>query len=117
MRQVLDNVFNSLDASVNQSPSFIPSTNWFNVSVQCVVTGASTGSLKLQFSNDIVDPTLQLTAPTHWSDIPSAAVTISGPGVFGIAKTDLCYQFIRLVYVKNNGSAGTISANIKALGA
>jgi hypothetical protein len=117
MRQLLDNVFNSLDASVNQSPSFIQAHNLFNVSAQCVVTGSSTGTLKLQFSNDITDPTLQLTAPTNWSDIPNAAVTVSGAGVFGIAKADLCYQFIRLVFIKNNGSAGTISANIKALGA
>lgn len=116
MRQSLIQTLAAADASIDNNGTAIPAENLFSCSVQAVITGTSTGTLKLQFSNDIVDPINPPQAPAHWSDIPSASVSVSGAGTVLIAKTDLCYQFIRAVYSKNNGASGSITVNIKVLG-
>lgn len=116
MRQLVDQVMNALDGSIDHNSAAIQTMNIFQMSAQVVATGASTGTVKLQFSNDIVNPSTPPAAPTHWSDIPSATVSVSAAGVFAIPKTDICYEFVRVVYTHTNGSAGTISVNIKALG-
>lgn len=115
MKQLIDRLLNAVDASVNQNTAAVPSELLFTVSAQAVVTGSSTGALKLQGSNDIVTPLAP--TPTHWTDITNATVTIGAAGTFMVQKTDICYQWIRAVYTKNNGSAGTITVIIKALGA
>lgn len=117
MRQLLDKVLSAADASADANGPAILAENLFNVSLQAVVTGTSTGTLKLQYSNDIVNPVIPTGTPTNWSDVPSATVSITGAGVFGIAKTDICYQFIRAIFVHTNGAAGTLTAIIKGLGA
>lgn len=116
MRQSLQNVFNEEDASAAVDSSAVFAANLLYCSVQVVATNDAAGDLKLQFSNDIVDPTLNITEPTNWSDIPSATVAIAAPGVFAIPKTDLCYQFIRLVWTPDATDPGTISANLKVQG-
>lgn len=116
MLQFLKQVLAAADASVNQAGAALNTTNVFSISMQAVNTGSSTGALKLQFSNDIVNPSIPAAAPTNWSDISGATVTVDSAAVFAIPKTDLCYEWVRVVYTKNNGSAGTISVNVKTLG-
>ena len=62
--------------------------------------------MKLQASND-EQPDLRNAGwvPTNWSDISGATVAISGAGAFLIPKTDLCYQWVRVVYT--NSGTGT----------
>lgn len=118
MRQLLDNIINAADASVNQVSAAIPTENMLYISVQVVMTGSSSGALKLQASNDVIPVTNPLTAPTNWADISGATVTLTGTaGVFLIPLTNLCYQYVRAVYTHNNGSAGTITATAKGIGA
>ena len=116
MKQSLSVIFNASDASVDHNSSPLFAQNLIYASLQGVVTGASTGAIKLQFSNDIVDPVLGVPTITNWSDIPNANATLSTSGVFSIPVTQICAGWIRVVYSKNNGSAGTISANIKVQG-
>lgn len=97
-------------ATVTGSP--IPAMNLLYGSAQITATGSAAGTLKFQASNDV--PRSPTTPPTHWNDIPSATVAVSGAGSFMIPKTDLCYQFIRLVYT--NTGTGTIQANVKTIG-
>lgn len=98
-------------AAATLSSAAIPALNLFQCSVQFNVTGSAAGTGKLQGSNDVP----AVGAPTHWSDIPSATISVSGAGSFLIPKTDLCYQWVRVVYT--NTGTGTVEARFKALGA
>jgi len=114
MRQVNDNIIPvRTAASVNSAA--IPALNLFNCSAQIATTGAGAGTLKLQASNDMAGMDGNPGLPSNWSDIPSASVVVSGAGAFLIPKTDLCYQWVRVVYT--NSGSGTISVVFKALGA
>jgi hypothetical protein len=117
MRQLQDTLLAAASAAVDQTTGAINAENLFQISAQVVTTGTSTGALKMQFSNDIVNPSVPETAPTNWTDVTSATVTVSAAGAVGIMKTDLCYQWIRFVWTKNNGAAGLITVTVKALGA
>lgn len=98
-----------LSASASIDSSEISTAFQIQCSVQAVATGTLAGNLKLQFSNDSVDP-------TNWSDITNATVSITGtPGVFSIQKTELCYNFVRVVFTKSGGT-GTITVNYQSLG-
>lgn len=112
MRQINDNIIPIQTAATINSAA-IPALNLFYCSAQASAVGASSaGTLKLQASND--EP-VNNTPPTNWSDIPSATVSVSAAGAFLIPKTDLCYQWVRVVYT--NSGTGTISVVFKALGA
>jgi hypothetical protein len=77
-------------------------------SVQVVTTSTIAGAVKLQFSND---PQNVAGYPVNWSDIAGATVTLSGSaGVFHIPKTEICYNYMRVVFTKSGGS-GTVTAN------
>lgn len=117
MRQYAWSALKALDASKSETSAAIDASNLFACSLQVVTTGTSpTGTVKFQFSNDVpVGPPASFT-PTNWSDIPSATVSTTTAGVYVIPKTDLCYGYIRVVYTFASGS-GTITANVKVLGA
>lgn len=106
------------DASADVAGASMDARQLIACSVQVLMTGTASGTVKLQFSNDITNPIEPKgAAPTNWIDIPNATVTITGTaGVFGIAKTELCYQAIRAYYTKNNGSAGTCTITMHANG-
>lgn len=117
MRSINSQILTGVDASVSGVSAAIAASQIFYISVQAVMTGTSSGTLKLQFSNDPCEGQQPTASPTNWIDIPSATVTLTGTaGAFGIAKTDLSYRFIRAVYTKNNGSAGTITVTINGMG-
>lgn len=115
MRQSVYPDINNADASVSQNGTPILSREMFAISAQAVVTGSATGTLKLQFSNDIIAQGLNLTVPTHWSDITGATVAIAGAGTYAIPKTEICYEYVRSVYTAASGT-GSISVNSKVLG-
>lgn len=113
MRQIHDNVIPvQTAASINSDA--IPALNLLYCSVQAVTTGSSDGTCFLEASNDpFVTP--GNTPPVNWSAIPSAAVVVSGAGAVLIPKTDLCYEWVRVVYT--NTGTGTVSVTFKAIGA
>jgi len=112
MRQLNQNIV-PLQAATSVTTDAVPAENLFYMSAQIAITGAGAGTMKLQASNDDTNGEVN-TIPTNWSDIPSASVIVSGTGAFLIPKTEICYQYVRVVYT-NTGS-GTISIVIKAIG-
>lgn len=113
MKQSVYTDLSSTGAS--QHGATIDSTSMLYASAQAIVTGTVTGTLILQFSNDIVNPTNTPT-PVNWSPIPSATVAIAGAGVYAIPATLLCYEYIRADYTSASGT-GSIIVHTKVLGA
>jgi hypothetical protein len=111
MRQVNENIIPS-QAAATITTAAIPALNLLYASAQIAATGAAAGTLIMQASND--EPMSAANAPTNWSAIPSATVTVTGSGAFLIPIQNLCYQFVRLVYT--NTGTGTISVVFKAIG-
>lgn len=114
MTQELIPVLSAANAAVTQTGAAILARNLMFASLQNVSTGTAVGTMKLQFSNDII--TTPALTPVNWTDIPSATVAITAASVTGIPITNLCYQYIRVVYTFTSGT-GTISANLKTIGA
>lgn len=115
MRYLQDTIISAADASTNQSSIIIDSSYTVSASLQVIVTGSAVGTVVFQASNDYAQNPPNTQTPVNWSPIPSATVSITGPGVFLIPKTDLCYGHIRAVYTFTSGT-GTITANIAKLG-
>jgi hypothetical protein len=107
------------DASKDEPGLVVPAAFLLYASVQAVVTGTSTGTLNVQFSNDL-SPGVDSNgnpAPTNWSNIATVGtVSISGAGVYSIPVFQVGYQWLRLQFVHNNGASGTISANLNTIG-
>ncbi len=110
MRPSCEVALNAVTGSAS-SPTAIPAQFLLSCSLQVASTGL-VGTAKLQFSNDKVQGSTQ---PTNWTDIPSATVSVTGAGVFGIPKTDLAYEWIQVVYTNSSGT-GTLSANLHTYG-
>lgn len=96
-------------AAVDIDGVVIDTANHVQISAQAVVTGTSTGTLFMQYSDDLV-------SPTNWSPMSSATVSIAGAGVYAIEKQDVCYRYVRLVFTHTNAASGTISATYKTNG-
>lgn len=124
MRFLNEAALNAADVSATVSSSAIDAAYLVSCSVQAVVVdaptpevpegdppaeppGDATGTLKLQFSNEA--------KPSTWSDVANASISVSGDGTYIIGKTDLCFRWVRLSYVRTSG-AGTMTANLQALG-
>jgi len=106
MRPLNEPVLSAVAVSTNSIS--LDSSFQMACSVQVVATGTIAGAVKIQYSND-EQKTFGL--PTNWSDVPSATVTLTGTaGVFSIPKTELCYNFTRVVFTQSGGT-GTVSAN------
>lgn len=107
----------SVGASINSAA--IRTDQLIAVSAQGIVSGglSPVGVLKLQASNDAGTIPANGAAPTvtNWSDIPSATIAVGADGVFLIPKTELSYNWIRVVYTRASGD-GLISCNLMTLG-
>lgn len=80
-------------------------------SLQAVSTGTSTGTVKIQVSNDPITA-----VPTNWTDLSGATVNVTAASKVIIPKYDSCYNWTKIVYTKNNGDTGTLSVNFKSIG-
>lgn len=111
MQVVNKNIIPS-QAAATVTTEAVTANQLFACSAQITTTGAgAAGVLKLQASNDNFTSSV---APANWTDISSATVTVAAPGVMLIPKTDLCYNWIRLVYT--NSGTGTVSVVLQAQG-
>lgn len=86
-----------------------------SVSAHCVSTSTATGAYKLQASNDPKTNIAQNNVPTNWFDIPSATQNVTAGSSTGIPKTELSYEWIRVVYT-NATNTGSITIRLKFLG-
>jgi hypothetical protein len=109
MRELLYPAIVNGDATGTVESLPIVAQNLFALSAQAVSTGDATGAVKFQASNDQSNP-------TNWSDI-SQTVNFTAASVVIIPKFDCCYNFVRVVSTNTSGTTGTISVNVKALGA
>ena len=107
----------AIDAAATYSTTnsaAIDAGNVYSASVQGVTTGsATTGTMKLQGSNDMPSsgspyPTNGFT-PTNWTDIASATVNFSGATTGLIPVTNICHQFLRVVYTPTSAGVQTIT--------
>ena len=81
-----------------------------NFSFQTIFTGSPSGSLDFQISND-------MTNPTNWTTFTNYTMLISGsqsePSVhFG---RQLGFSYVRLKWIGNASSAGTIQSNFTSI--
>lgn len=106
MKPLNEQALNAVTTSANSNA--IDSSFHIAGSCQIIASGTIAGAVKLQYSNDAQN-TFGL--PTNWSDVPSATVTLTGTaGIFSIPKTDLCYNFVRVVFTVSGGT-GSVTAN------
>jgi hypothetical protein len=111
MRPINETALNAVTATTNSTP--LKTGFQISCSVQAVGTSTLAGAVKLQGSND---PAGTPGGPVNWNDIPSATVTLTGTaGAFLIPKTDLCYEWVRVVFTASGG-AGTVTAQYKGYG-
>lgn len=80
--------------------------------------GSAAGTLKVQISNDAppfsgLQP--EQFVPTNWVDLASATVSVASGGTVVIPKTDISYQYMRLVWTRSAGS-GTFLVNTNVQG-
>lgn len=112
MQVVNKNIIPS-QAAATITTAAIPADQLFACSAQVTTTGGgAAGVLKLQASND--NTGTPSVVPPNWTDITSATVTVSAPGVALIPKTEICYNWVRLVYT--NSGTGTVSVVFQAQG-
>lgn len=90
----------------------------FGCTVQAIVEGSATGSLKLQGSNDPVpDASFKVvTFPVaNWIDITDAVAPINGTGAGEFELADVFYNWIRAVYTAGSGT-GTLTIQLNTKG-
>lgn len=100
---------NSLGVDLNQIPLF---------SIQAVFTGSPVGTLKLQISNDIVNPIStgqQAAEVVNWTDYTGSSTAVSGAGNFVWNCLESGYRWVRLVYTPASGT-GTLNATLSGKG-
>lgn len=109
MRYYNDPIMSAANAATNQNSSAVNVQLARFASVQAVVTGTATGTLKLQVSND------DNGSASNWSDLTGATVSVSSAGAYLIPAQNMCYQFLRAVYTASSGT-GTITVNCHTVG-
>jgi hypothetical protein len=81
--------------------------------------GSPAGTLEFECSNDDAPYTgnnAQLFTPTNWIAIPNTSQTVSTSGQILIPQTDICYQYIRVIFTPTGGSTGAVNVRLKTLG-
>ena len=111
-----------IQSAVNTSSQNLPAiyaAQLYGVSVLAVQGDASAdGTVKLQASNDFA-PAANLQgafSPTNWIDVPNTSQSVSSGASVLIPFTQICYQWIRVVWTYSSGASSTITAEINVQG-
>lgn len=107
-----ESIIRAANAASNQNSIAVDSKLCRFASLHVTTTGTAAGAIKLQVSNDEVEPGV---SPTNWSDLSGATVSISGANTYLIPAQNMSYQFVRAVYTVSSGT-GTITANMHMIG-
>lgn len=111
MRILNEKLLNAVDASVSQNSAHGLLASAFGYSLQAVITGTATGTLKLQGSNDPV-PDASFLVPTftvsNWTDILDSTQSVTGAGTLLYNVEGVFYNWVRAVYTASSGT-GTIT--------
>jgi hypothetical protein len=110
MRFFNDQVIKNKDMSTSVKSSAIDSRFCFLASAYIAVTGAAVGTIQIEVSND------EVTAgePGRWIGI-GTPVAINGTAAILIPATSICYQYIRISYVRTSGT-GTLDVFVHMVG-
>lgn len=109
----------AVDASVsfNGAPALME--QFWGYSVEVIITGTVTGSLKLQGADEFRVPSMNDPTGTNvvvWMDISGSTQAITGSGQ-GMYNSSSCqFRWIRPVYTAVSGT-GTITINVEGKGA
>lgn len=103
MKSVTDTILRAVDVSANQASEALDLRFNYGYAVQCTFTGAPSGSVLIEGSND----------KTNWSQITS--LTVSGLNVLSDNKDAVYWPYIRVS--KAAGGTGTMTVTITIKGA
>lgn len=111
-------VVQTLPNTEDQNFPAIPTNQVYAVSV-LATQGDSTaaGTVKLQASNDVPEAgQLATFSPTNWVDIADATATVTSGGAVLIPMTQICYQWIRVVWTASVDGTSNMTASINVQG-
>lgn len=103
MKSVTDTILSAVDVSLNQASEALDLRFNYGYAVQCTFTGAPSGSVLVEGSND----------KTNWSQVTS--LTISGVNILSDNKDAVYWPYIRVS--KAAGGTGTMTVTITIKGA
>lgn len=109
----------TMNTTINSAPYNVQ--QMYGYCIQAEFTGAPTGTLKLQASNDpatsyLSGNTATNNPVTNWTDITNSSFAVASAGSFMWNVFDVMYNWVRLVYTDGSGGASTavLNANINA---
>jgi hypothetical protein len=73
----------------------------FAISMMTASGAGTTGTVKIQVSNDE-------TNPSNWVDLPSGSITVTAATVQLMSRTEVCYKWARVNLSSLAGSAGIV---------
>jgi hypothetical protein len=100
----------SADMSANITGDPINLASHMGIALQCVMSGAPEGTIKLEASCDL---TQDASSVMNWTDIGEVAITASGSKIFNCR--NIYYKWIRAVYVATSGT-GALTVNYTVKG-
>lgn len=112
-------IINAGDLASDVTSEAVTLESMFGYAIQCVLTGAPVGALKLQASCDIGTNAASASAAgtgiTNWNDLTGTTTAISAAGTFLFNQDAQYYKWVRVVYTATSGT-GAISARINSKG-
>jgi len=95
-----------MDATINSEP--IPLYQTWGYAIQIFFTGTPTGSFELEASCDYVPQArVAVQPPTNWTIIANTNFSVSAAGSLLWNVTDICYNYVRVVYTDSSGGTST----------
>ncbi len=121
MRNVCATILSASDVGSTNGAK-VDANQLVSASFQVLISDASfAGSVKIQASNDPITSGSNRAnfTPTNWSDIPSAAITVTAGPVYSaqmIVIANMCFSWVRAVVTETTPGIGTATVNMNALG-
>ena len=112
-------IIQSASNATSQNLPAIYAAQLFAISVLAIQGDSSAGgTVKLQASNDFSNSAnLQGGfTPVNWIDIPNTSQSVTSGGAVLIPYTQICYQWVRVVWTKSDAGTSTITAEINVQG-
>lgn len=108
--------FTSADCTASSNGSPIDISGIFSISLQSVSTVDCTGTLKLQVSNDVgpKSPGAPNTV-TNWTDLSAATIAVTAASKLLLAKVEVSYQWVRVVWTASGGVSGVLNVRMKSM--
>jgi len=123
MRTFNKQITTNASIAAGYTSPYVPLKGIYMYSIMAIITGAPTGSIKLQASNDPETNDTQINStglppavgPTNWADVTDSTFAISSAGntMWNVRETG--YNYVRVVYTGTGAAFITIIANGKGV--